>query len=1192
MRTRRTTKLVLALVSVLAIWLSVPLAAHAKGTIGHSFEGSTDCLDPPAGQPLPPPADDCETPQITEFQMNAINDVDRRGYDERAGAHPIINFWMRFCETDSNLGANDLNVRDIIDAKDVAPDPAFPNEKTIRVTTRNPHNLQTGNFVTVQRVEGNTAANIPLGGTAWRVTVPPDDPATPSLNEATSTFFLDLSKKPDGTYVLKSNGTYVQDTGTAAYQSHYGCNNRQVQLHNLLKDFRLGLPPGLLTNPTAVTPCDSALFVIGACPAESVIGYSAAIGIYTGGINGPPIATPTPLAVVKPFAEPARLGTYVLPAEPPGPLPILVNLRTGGVQGDFGVDSVVDSLPTALNGQFAKLFTIDTYLCARVPCTGQTLDPIDPATARPSTVNPTSCKPATTTLFARPWPYAPDPPGPPSHAQSTYVPNDCDNVPFTPTVTVDPVSKTASEPTSVQVRIQYPDYVYQPRWQSALKDAEVILPDGMSLAAGGGVGLESCPEDNIGMGTDDPVNCPEGSRIGKVKVDSPALADPLFGKAYLSIPSGQTGAPTEANPWNLFIVLEGQGVRVKLQGTIALIDNPATADPNDRLIKNVFKKNPEVPFTRFELTTKGPDAVDADNKGAAALANPDTCGVHKGDVKLYGYKNLRWVDKTTGQPLTDPNDPNGEVRDTKEFVPVAPEVNINANCDKPFQPVVTTATAAPEDAGANSVSHLTIERPDGHQNISRLNFSLPAGALGSLASAPRCPAADAAVGNCPDSTKVGIIRNTVGYGSSNLTVAGSLYIGEALQPGDAASFIIKVPAKVGPIDLGNVIVANRVQLRKSDTGVDVLSGEIPTLLQGIPLPLQKIDILVNRENFFLNPTGCDTRTFTATFFSDQGATATSSKDATATNCDKVPFGPKLRIIAGAKGFTGVGDLTALKAIVTQSDGQSNIKSAKVIIPDIIRPNVPRFQKLENLCTPAQAAADACPDSSLVGNARVKSPVLPFELSGPVYVVYGAAGEPLPRLAVFLRGGGFEITLSATNGFSGIKILNTFAALPDAAQSYFELNIMPGPKSALLVHDDLCTTSNLPDVEYTFTAQSGKTFSDKSQLETNGCASSLSSLSIGNQKVRITRKGVAKIKVRCAKGGARCKGRLSLAKGYGKKSLSISSGKTAKIKVKLSRKARRAVLRARKGKKVRVTVTPTGGRRDFATVTLLRPKKKH
>ena len=58
-------------------------------------------------------------------------------------------------------------------------------------------------------------------------------------------------------------------------------------------------------------------------------------------------------------------------------------------------------------------------------------------------------------------------------------------------------------------------------------------------------------------------------------------------------------------------------------------------------------------------------------------------------------------------------------------------------------------------------------------------------------------------------------------------------------------------------------------------------------------------------------------------------------------------------------------------------------------------------------------------------------MLPFELSGPVYVVL-EAGQPLPKLGVFLRGGGFEIVLIATNGFQGIRILNIFGAVPDAA----------------------------------------------------------------------------------------------------------------------------------------------------------------
>jgi hypothetical protein len=375
--------------------------------------------------------------------------------------------------------------------------------------------------------------------------------------------------------------------------------------------------------------------------------------------------------------------------------------------------------------------------------------------------------------------------------------------------------------------------------------------------------------------------------------------------------------------------------------------------------------------------------------------------------------------------------------------------------------------------------------------------------------------------------------------------------------------------------------------------VDVISGEIPTTLQGIPLPIQDIDILVNRENFFLNPTGCDTRNFTATFTSDQGAGASSSFPATAKNCDQQPFAPKLRMIAGSKGFTKVGAFPPLKAIVTQVDGEANIRTARVVVPDILRPNVPRFQKLENLCNGDQLAAHACPASSTVGSARVRSPVLPFELSGPVFAVL-ERGAPLPKLGVFLRGGGFEIVLVATNGFQGIQILNIFGALPDAAQSYFELNINAGPTGALIAHDDLCETNPLPEVQATFTSQGGKTFSQKPRLENNGCGeATVASLSIRGKKIRVSRKGVAKIRVRCAKGGPACKGRLSFANGYGRKSFSVKSNKTATVKVKLTKKGKRAVFRAKrnKGKKVRTTVSGSSMRRASATLTLLPPKKK-
>jgi hypothetical protein len=220
-------------------------------------------------------------------------------------------------------------------------------------------------------------------------------------------------------------------------------------------------------------------------------------------------------------------------------------------------------------------------------------------------------------------------------------------------------------------------------------------------------------------------------------------------------------------------------------------------------------------------------------------------------------------------------------------------------------------------------------------------------------------------------------------------------------------------------------------------------------------------------------------------------------------------------------------------------------------------------------------------------------VLPFELAGPVYAVL-ERGAPLPKLGVFLRGGGFEIVLIASNGFQGIKILNIFGALPDTPQSYFELNINSGKTSALIVHDDLCETNPLPAVEATFTSQGGKAVSQKPLLESTGCnEANVASLSIRGKKIRVSRKGVAKIKLRCAKGGPTCKGRLSFAKGYGKKSFSIKSNKTGTVKVKLTKKGKRSVFRAKrnKGKKVRTTISGSSLRKASATLTLLPPKKK-
>ena len=350
-----------------------------------------------------------------------------------------------------------------------------------------------------------------------------------------------------------------------------------------------------------------------------------------------------------------------------------------------------------------------------------------------------------------------------------------------------------------------------------------------------------------------------------------------------------------------------------------------------------------------------------------------------------------------------------------------------------------------------------------------------------------------------------------------------------MAAGDAASFIIVVPTKVGPIDLGqNVVVVNRVRLRPTDTGVDAVSADIPTILQGIPLPVRSIEITIDHDDFFLNPTGCDRRLFVASFNGDRGASASAQFATQATGCDRVPFAPKLQMIAGQRGQTRANQNVPLRAIVTQNDGEAAIANAKVVVPDLIRPHVPQLQKPGALCNSAQFAAKACPATSQIGTANVRTPLLPFSLSGPVYIVL-KEGAALPNLAVFLRGGGFEVVLNATNGFSGIKILNEFTNVPDVPQSRFELDVKGGTNGILLAHSNLCTVRRLPTVDATFTGHNGKVFTTKPRIQTGGCVSAASAkrVSILTKSVKLTKRGAARIKLRCLARSGKCAGKLTL-----------------------------------------------------------------
>ena len=98
--------------------------------------------------------------------------------------------------------------------------------------------------------------------------------------------------------------------------------------------------------------------------------------------------------------------------------------------------------------------------------------------------------------------------------------------------------------------------------EAHLRDAAVTLPEGMTVNPASADGLGACSPAQVGLTTavgeppahfsDAPVSCPDASKLGTVRIDTPLLDHPLKGAVYL--------ATQNQNPFGsllaLYIVVE------------------------------------------------------------------------------------------------------------------------------------------------------------------------------------------------------------------------------------------------------------------------------------------------------------------------------------------------------------------------------------------------------------------------------------------------------------------------------------------------------------------------------------------------------------------------------------------------------------------------------------------------------------
>ena len=701
----------------------------------------------------------------------------------------------------------------------------------------------------------------------------------------------------------------------------------------------------------------------------------------------------------------------------------------------------------------------------------------------------------------------------------------CSKLKFPPEISVAPDSSNASTSSGLTVNVHVPqNAAFNPKGlaESSLRDTTVTLPEGVAINPAGGDGLEACssdagalPEGALGSAGDQigykgqeepnaeyepgvkwntftpelgsPLTpgtnfCPDGSKIGTVKIKTPLLEHELEGAVYLATQDSNPFASLVA----MYIVVEDpySGSLIKLAGEVSL--NPQTGQ-----IVTTFKNTPDLPFENLELHFFGGER--------APLATPTRCGTY-----------------TTTAVFT-PWDGNGPVTSESSFViNHGPNGSACPGASLPFSPTVS-AGATNIQAGAFSPLTVTVNRKDGEQNLKSLEAKLPPGLSGVLAGVELCPEPRANEGLCAEASKVGEATIGVGVGNDPFTVTGGKFyltgpynghggctVGEAGCAPFGLTF--EVPAKAGPFDLADtkdnhpacdcVVVRGKIELNPLTSAITITSNppgspdSIPTSIEGIPLEIQHVNATTTRGDFQFNPTNCSKMSLTGTVLLSEGGSSTISTPFQVTNCAALKFEPKLSVSTSGKTSKANGaSLTARVTYPNVPQGtDADLAKVKVELPKQL-PS--RLTTLQKACPDKQFEANpaACPSASKIGYATVRTPLIPVPLQGPViFVSHG--GEAFPSLTMVLQGYGITIDLIGTTFISEAGITSsTFKTVPDQPFSSFELTLPEGQYSALAANGKLCGKKLAMPTE--FVAQNGAEIHQSTPIAIEGCSTSLS-----------------------------------------------------------------------------------------------------
>ncbi|HEY1687514.1 MAG TPA: hypothetical protein VGF95_01485 [Solirubrobacteraceae bacterium] len=858
------------------------------------------------------------------------------------------------------------------------------------------------------------------------------------------------------------------------------------------KDVHFDLPPGIVGNTVGMPRCTMTAVLketqnAAACPADTMVGM-ATIVVGLGGAAGQfvvPVYNIAP-APGEPAAfgidavvVPVRLDTTVLgngndavqvnvpdidegahvygssitmwgvPADHSGPGPdtSIYNLFTGG---SFGGSSGTTRVPLLTNGQ-------------------QCTEPLSAGLEADSWTRPGS--------FVA------------SEAVSLGELTGCDLLRLTSSFSMLPDTLEAGVPAGFDFDLSVPqNNAVNGLATPNVKAVSLKLPEGVVVNPSAAWGLKACSNAQFygprhpAQEPASPAECPREAQVGTVWIKTPALEEALEGKVYLAEPACDGPCTPEDAEDGKMIRLFVQAVSEGEGGIVIKLEGRGHIDQKTGQITTDFEENPQLPFSEFKLKLAGgPRAV---------LANPRSCGPVTSSMDL--------------TPWSTPSTPDSTSSSTFE---------INEKCFGPQFAPSFKAGMPNIQAGAHGEFTLAFGREDHDEFLGGVSVKMPEGLLGSLVGIPLCGEAQANAGTCSAASELGTVEALTGPGANPFLVSGGhVYLTEGYG-GSQFGLSIVVPAVAGPYtlggvegkgqpaDSGTVVVRSQIFVDRHTAQLTVTSGQLPSMLDGIPLQLKAVNVRIDRPGFMFNPTSCEKKQLVGTLSSIEGMSASVSSSFQVTNCAALSFKPKLTAATKAKHSRKNG--AQLQVNVTSSEGQADIAKVRVELPKKL-PS--RLSTLQQACTASQfdASPASCPAASIVGSATVSTPVLPVPLSGPAYFV-SHGGAKFPELILVLQGYGVTVELNGETFISKAGITSsTFKTVPDVPFDSFKLTLPQGPHSALAGNGNLCnTTLSMPT---TITGQNGAVLTQQIKVKVGGCTAARKKTKKAAKKGKVEGKG--------------------------------------------------------------------------------------